>query len=135
MTQDEKHLDQLATFHTVVAGLAGVFSLLYVFHVVFGVWILSNPDGFWEGGEGPPPAVGWMMAVMGTVVVVLGLTLAVCIFVAGRSLARRRRYRFCQVMAGIECIFMPLGTVLGVFTLLVLTRESVRQLFAPAPRP
>jgi hypothetical protein len=32
-------------------------------------------------------------------------------------------------MAGIECVFMPFGTVLGVFTLVVLTRPSVKPLF------
>jgi hypothetical protein len=33
------------------------------------------------------------------------------------------------VMAGVECIFAPFGTVLGVFTIIVLMRESVKQLF------
>jgi hypothetical protein len=32
-------------------------------------------------------------------------------------------------MAGIECIFMPVGTVLGVFTIIVLMRDSVKELF------
>ena len=32
-------------------------------------------------------------------------------------------------MAGIECIFMPVGTVLGVFTIIVLVRNSVKALF------
>jgi hypothetical protein len=32
-------------------------------------------------------------------------------------------------MAGINCIFIPIGTVLGVFTIIVLTRDSVKELF------
>jgi hypothetical protein len=32
-------------------------------------------------------------------------------------------------MAGVMCIFMPFGTVLGVFTLIVLLRPSVKPLF------
>ena len=48
---------------------------------------------------------------------------------AGRNLARRRRYLFCQVVAGVGCMFMPFGTVLGVFTLVVLSRPAVRNLF------
>jgi hypothetical protein len=36
---------------------------------------------------------------------------------------------YCLVVAGIECIFMPFGTVLGVFTIIVLMRPSVRNLF------
>jgi hypothetical protein len=38
-------------------------------------------------------------------------------------------------MAGVECIFMPFGTVLGAFTLVVLLRESVKQLFTGNPPP
>jgi len=34
-----------------------------------------------------------------------------------------------MVIAGIECLFMPFGTVLGVFTLVVLVRPSVKELF------
>jgi len=36
-------------------------------------------------------------------------------------------------MAGIECLFMPFGTVLGVFTIMVLMRDPVKQLFGVNP--
>lgn len=49
---------------------------------------------------------------------------------AGRALAQRRRYTFCLVIAGVACMFMPFGTVLGVFTIIVLLRDSVKELFA-----
>jgi len=32
-------------------------------------------------------------------------------------------------MAGVECMFMPFGTVLGVFTIIVLMRPSVKEIF------
>jgi len=59
--------------------------------------------------------------------------MAICILIARRALAKRTRYWFVFVVACIECLFMPFGTVLGVFTLIVLSRESVKKLFAPAP--
>jgi hypothetical protein len=37
---------------------------------------------------------------------------------------------YCMVVAGIECIFMPFGTILGVFTLITLTKDSVKGIFA-----
>ena len=67
---------------------------------------------------------------MGGAVIATGWALAACILAAGRMLARRRRYLFCLAMAGIECILMPFGTVLGVFTIIVLMRDSVREAFA-----
>jgi hypothetical protein len=35
-------------------------------------------------------------------------------------------------MACIECLFLPFGTILGVFTIIVLSRESVKALFPTA---
>ena len=49
---------------------------------------------------------------------------------SGFFLRQRRRRTFSLVMAGINCMNMPLGTVLGVFTVIVLLRESVRQAYA-----
>lgn len=49
---------------------------------------------------------------------------------AGRKLKRRTSRTFCLVVAGLECILMPFGTVLGVFTLIVLSKEPAKQLFA-----
>jgi len=67
---------------------------------------------------------------MATVAITLGWTLAVFIIIAGRCLAKRKHYMFCLVIAAISCIFMPFGTVLGVFTIIVLMRPSVKELFA-----
>jgi hypothetical protein len=57
------------------------------------------------------------------------LSLAALLAVAGRRLKQRRSHTFCLVVAGLTCMNMPLGTVLGVFTLVVLTRPGVREAF------
>ncbi len=36
---------------------------------------------------------------------------------------------FCLVMGGVECILVPFGTVLDVFTIVTLTRRAVKKLF------
>ena len=38
----------------------------------------------------------------------------------------------CLVVGALECMMMPFGTVLGVFTLIALTKPSVKALFADA---
>lgn len=52
-----------------------------------------------------------------------------CTFISGRCLARRRNRLFSFVMAAFLCMFMPFGTVLGIFTIIVLSRESVKRLY------
>ena len=48
---------------------------------------------------------------------------------AGGRLRRRKSRTYCLVAAGIACMFMPFGTVLGIFTIITLTKPSVIQLF------
>lgn len=133
-SEDDQHLNLLSIFHYVVGGLVGVFSLLPILYIVMGLAMVFAPEMFGENrGHAPPAFLGWLIAGVGCVALVFGLTLATCVVLAGRSLASRTRYTFCLVMAGIECVFMPLGTILGVFTIVVLMRESVKSLFQASP--
>jgi len=56
---------------------------------------------------------------------------AICIGIACRFLARRKRDLFlCDRM--LRSLFMPLGTALGVFMIVLLSRESVKAVFNAA---
>jgi hypothetical protein len=133
MNQDQEHLRLLSIFHYVVAGLSALFACIPMIHVGLGLFMALAPEKMASHGQAAPPAfLGWFFVVFGSCFILAGWTFAACVFAAGRCLAKRKRLLFCQVMGGIECIFMPFGTVLGVFTLLVLSRESVKPLFATA---
>ena len=126
--RDEEQLKLLSIFHYVVAGLAALFACLPVFHLVFGLLMLS---GVGEFGEEPfVPLVGCFFVAFASFFILAGWTFAGCLALAGSFLAKRRHYTFCLVMAAVACLFSPFGTVLGVFTIVVLVRESVRELFA-----
>jgi hypothetical protein len=130
MTQDEDHLRMVSIFHYVVGGLAGFFSLFPIFHLVVGLFLVFAPEKFAGKGEPPPAFFGWFFVVFAAVFITMGWIFAAFVLAAGRFLARRKHYLFCLVMAGVECIFIPFGTVLGVFTIIILMREPVKQLFA-----
>lgn len=131
MTQDEDHLRLLSIFHYVLGGVAGLFAFFPIIHLVFGLIFVFSPEKF-EGGNGAPPVVlGWLFVIVAAGIMTMGWIFAACVVAAGRFLAKRKHHTFCLVMGGVECLFMPLGTVLGVFTLIVLMRESVKALFAP----
>lgn len=130
--QDADHLRLLSIFHYVVAGIMALFSLFPVIHLVMGVAIITGymPMNDQDGGEPMDPRlVGWFFVAFAGAFIVAGLTLAGFMAYAGRCLAQRRRHLLCVVVAGISCCFMPFGTVLGVFSLIVLTRPSVKQGF------
>ncbi|MGB9476612.1 MAG: hypothetical protein WCE87_16230 [Candidatus Udaeobacter sp.] len=137
MNQDREHLRMLAIFHYVVAGLAGLFSLFPLLYTTIGtIFIFAARHGTAKPGEDlPPEFLGWIFTVIGSVLFLIGLAMAICILIAGRSIALRKRYSFAFVMACIECLFIPFGTILGVFTIVVLSRESVKALFSPTETP
>jgi hypothetical protein len=128
MNEDHLHLRLLSIFHYVVAGIADLFALFPVIHLVVGVALLT---GAFDSEADEPAArfAGLFFVILSAMLIVLGLTFAVLLAMVGRFLAQRRKYTFCLVMAGLGCVFMPFGTVLGVFTIVVLMRDSVKQLF------
>ena len=127
--KDEEHLKLLATFHYVLAGLIALMALFPVFHLLFGILMIVAPESMESGGDPPPAFFGWFFVIFASVFMITAWILAAFVLITGRFLAARKRRTFCIVMGGIECAFMPLGTVLGVFTILVLMRESVEKLF------
>jgi hypothetical protein len=74
--------------------------------------------------------MGWVLVIAGATGLLLGWALAICLGLAGYFLSRCKGYRFCFVIACITCLWPPLGTALGVCTILVLSRENVKDLFA-----
>lgn len=128
---DAEHLKLLAIFHYVVGGLTILFSSFFIVHVVMGIVMVVNPEVF-RGPEGTadiPRWLGYVMAIGAGCFVLAGWTMGVLTIYSGRSIARRRRRLFSMVVAGIICLWFPFGTVLGVFTLVVLMRQSVMRLY------
>ena len=135
MTQEEEHLRLLSIFHYVVAGLAALFALFPIFHLVFGLIMVFAPGRVDGKEEAAAALIGWAFVIFAAAFIMIGWAFAACVLAAGRFLAQRRNYMFCLVMAAVECMFMPFGTVLGVFTIIALVREPVKQLFKREMEP
>jgi hypothetical protein len=128
--RDSEHLKLLSIFHYVLAGLTALGGLVPVIHVTLGFLMLT---GVIDGRDDEIRPVGALIMMLGLGLMALLWTFAALLFFAGRSLGRRRNYTFCMIVAGIMCLNLPLGTVLGVFTILVLMRPSVQELFSAEP--
>lgn len=130
--RDRRHLKLLSIFHYVFSAMCGVFSLFFISHLVIGIVALSNPEAFTDNatGEPLPRLFGILFTISGATIVGLGQIMGVLLIIAGRSLVRRKRYVLCFATACVCCLLMPAGTVLGVFTIIVLVRASVKDLFA-----
>jgi hypothetical protein len=127
---DADHLKLLSIFHFVGAGLAFAGILFVLAHYAIFHAFLSNPKMWENQKQTPPPAeffaiFKWFYLFFAVWFVGSGvLNLLSALFI------RARKHRtFSLVVAGINCLHIPLGTVLGVFTIIVLIRDSVRELY------
>lgn len=125
--KDEKQLDQLSLGFKIYAAINALFSSFPIIHLIIGIMIVSGAlDG---GTDAPPEFFGWFFIIIASFFILIGYAVSICNFFAGRFLKERRNYTFCFVMSCINCTFMPIGTVLGIFSILVLARDSVKEIF------
>lgn len=131
MNELEKNLDLLSLFHFILGGFTILFACLPLIHVGVGVALLT---GAFNSSPPPPAIIGWVFVVMGSLIVLGGWAIGGAMIAAGRMLKRRKSRTACIVIAALECLLMPFGTILGILTICLLTREPAQALFdAPAP--
>ena len=131
MNKDLEHLKLLGLFHYIVGGLLALFACFPLIHLVIGLVLVFSPDAMKSNGQSPPPVIGWVFVCVASGLILVGWVAAFLVVWAGRCLRQPRNYTFCFVMACIACAFMPFGTVLGVLTLIALSRPEIKLLFAP----
>jgi hypothetical protein len=146
--KDKDHLLTLGIFHFILAGLGLAGLAFLLMHYLIMSTVFSNPH-MWDnlkdkdGNPVPMPfnpaqfvaAFRWFYLLFGA----WGVVSIVANLAAGICLRQGRSRTFLLFVAGFNCINFPFGTILGIFTILVLMRDSVRVLFAsdgaalPAP--
>lgn len=130
--QDIQHLRLLSLFHYIVGALGFLCGSIPLIHVALGLVMYFSPETMNDGHGGPPPKVfGLFFAAFGGVVVLFAWILSAFTVLSGRYLEKRRKWKASLIVGAVQCIMFPFGTVLGVFTLIVLLRPSVRQLYGP----
>jgi hypothetical protein len=125
--RDSEHLKVLSICWYIGSGLALLGSLCPGFYSAMGVFMAVSPESFKPNP--PPPAVGWLMFAVALLGVLYMWALAILGLITARSLPQRRRRVLCYVASGMACLQIPLGTTLGVFTLVVLSRPSIQASF------
>lgn len=133
---DAGQLDLLGIFHFVLAGLS-VIGLGFLFlHWLMMHTFMENP-AIWENAKAPAPPkeffamFKWFYLFMGFSILAIGIGN----LVAGLCIRRRRCRILTMIIAGLDCMMIPFGTVLGVFTIIVLARDSVREVYEATAAP
>lgn len=124
--KDIEHLKLLSIFNYVMGGLTALGSCIAILHIILGVTMAVGLTAASSAGEA---WIGWIMAGIGLLVVLTGWTLGGLMIYSGKLIARRQKRVFSIVMAALQCLSFPVGTALGVWSIIVLSRQSVKGLY------
>lgn len=132
--RDQDHLAILGIIYYVNAGLTAFFSLFGLLYVAMGIAMLG---GAFPVDKGPSAeelrTVGIVVTAVGGGVCGFLLLLALMNYLCGRWLRANKNRAFCFVCAILTLLSFPYGTLLGIFTIIVLSRESVVARFRGEP--
>lgn len=114
--------------------------LSYFYYATSGLWLVSMTlalPGAFVGSLG----LGLWNLFMGSLNSFIGgcvastvysVMMPILLIFGGRFLARQQRYFFCILVAVLACLSLALSTILGIASLIVLFRPTVRGLFSKA---
>src|SRR5579871_2094491 len=125
-SKDDEHLKLLSIFHFVLGGLS-LFGIAFLaMHYLFMSMFFAHPER-WQT-KGGPVLPSQFFAVFIWFYLFVGMVLvAACVLnvLSGIFLRQRKHLTFSLVIAALNCLQIPFGTALGVFTIIVLHRDSV----------
>jgi hypothetical protein len=127
---DNEHLRVLSIAHYVFGALHALLSCVLLVHFVLGLVIATAPLVAGNGhGQGPPTWFGLLLSALSGCFMLVGWLFGALTIYSGVCMKQRKHRTFSLVMAVVNCFSIPFGTALGVFTVVVLTRNTVRALY------
>ncbi len=125
-------LKLLSAGYYIQGGIVGFYSLIILGYASFLGTLLPEISRSVEqhGHRGIPVGVMSIVSALIGIVALVSIGYTICLFLAGYWMARYRNLTFLYVVAAVTCLAVPYGTVLGIFTFMVMQRGSAQQLFA-----
>ena len=131
MDENIRYLNILAIFHFIVASIVGLLSCLPLINLFIGIPMLKDVPYALKQGEffSQTTLAPLMFILLPAGMTVIGWMFAIAIALNGYYIKNRQWLKYCMVVSGIETIFTPFGTALGVFTIIFLTKPNTKILF------
>ena len=144
--EDREHLSALSIGHYILAGVSLFSGIPALVWGVAGARLLdelggeiavamgdisaqAGADPFGGGADAMLEDFGTLL----TTAIVAGLAVALIatihLVLVAVKIRQRRWWTFCYLTGWGECLMFPFGTILGIFTIIVLGRPSVKKLF------
>jgi ABC-type phosphate transport system permease subunit len=133
MEKDLEHLKLLGIFHYIWGGLSLLGGLaIGAYFLFFGIVLMANPSTSSTTDENVNTGVvGGVMIGVGVVLFIIVVIYGILTLMAGGKYRKHQGgYWFCFILAIVTLVLGGIpGIVLGIFSLIVLSRASVKALF------
>ena len=122
----KQHLSALEICNYVYGGLLCLGGLIPLIYVIIGGFLSS--DFFLHlADEDFPFFIGPVMIGLGLLIFFLMETWGILNILSGRLIANRKGRIFSLTIAGFNCLSIPIGLALGVFTFVTLLNKEVQE--------
>lgn len=122
------HLRALAVLHYVFGGLQLLACMGLGAFLAFGIGHEHELNQLGQSADDRAAGVG-TIAIF-SVLLLISIVSTLLQFFAAEMLRRQRRLTLCLLCAGWNCMWLPLGTALGIYALVVLLDPQMKPLFA-----
>ncbi|MEO0413569.1 MAG: hypothetical protein AAF226_01300 [Verrucomicrobiota bacterium] len=122
--RNREHIRLIRILHRVAGWLYLAGSLVFLFQYFMMRSAFQDLDGVSSGVNGGTP-FSLMFDLMFIIGFLVALALSLLCFVSATKMRDKEGRMFSIVVGCVNCLYVPLGTALGIFTLFVLTKESV----------
>jgi succinate dehydrogenase/fumarate reductase cytochrome b subunit len=128
---DNEHLKLLSIFHYISGGITLAFALFMGAYFFLIFYLFSSAE--FQKGINPefnnnlPEAFFTIMMTIFMIIFILGLLFGIGQIVSGRLMKLRQVRWFSFAVGIINLLNFPYGTILGIFTIMVLERDSIRK--------
>ena len=130
---DGEHLRLLSVFHFIQGFLTIGVSLIFIFHFALFSFLtgFADQDTF---GYGSDSEISYrMLSLISTLFgffIIVGVTFGIMQILSAVFLQKSKNRTFSIIISAIEILITPYGTILGISSLYVLNRDSVKELYS-----
>ena len=126
----EDSLRLLSIFHYILGVMTALCAFFPIIYLVMGVFMIVTPVEFLQSNPEKTQFLGWLFVCLSSFLMLLGISIAVTQLLTARFISKRTNFHFCFFVSAFECLFIPFGTILGVFSILVLGKRATKNYFS-----
>jgi hypothetical protein len=131
---DEEHLRLLSLFHYIAGGITLFFSIVLLFQflllIVFWEGLIQQYEGhrFTSNNELDATILSIFFYIWLFILLIV-ITFGILEILSARFIKLQKHRTFSFIIAILNLLSIPYGTILGIMTIIVLSRNSVKEIY------